>query len=239
MESACASPDWVTKTKLKRPAGVGIFDGARGSGQLKKPRIVYNSKRHRDPFNLSAHDDKENENETEASDAKLAHADTIPVAQKKKRQNETGVTDAKIAPAKPIPVAQKEKKEKKENKTSTKWYQVEKIVRQRHSEAGNSESQYLVKWAGKQANGKPWPCSWEEESHISSAVLDDWKVEIQRRKDKPDECESGKPVKLGAQVIGECEYDPGKVLLRLFGGRERMVNWENVRFGDLMAWDEG
>ncbi|KAF7195973.1 hypothetical protein HII31_02735, partial [Pseudocercospora fuligena] len=239
MESACASPDWVSRGKLKRPAGAANFDGAWSNGQLKKPRIVYNSKRHRDPFNLSADDEKENETdvvESEGEDASASAADVIDV------DAETITVAAAIPPkAQKQRKKQKQKQNQKEKRTtSAKWYEVEKIIRQKQSEAkhnGKSETQYLVKWAGKQANSRPWPCSWEEESHISSDVLGDWRVEIQRRKSKPDECESGKPVKPGAQVIGECQYDAGKVSMRLTGGREMMVNWENVRFGDLMAWD--
>ncbi|KXS95480.1 hypothetical protein AC579_4466 [Pseudocercospora musae] len=223
MDSACASPDWVAVTKSKRPAGAGNVDAFRARGQLKKPRIVYDSKRHRDPFNLSAADEKQNEAEvaddTAAAKGEIANADTITIA---------ATTQPKVKRCK--------QEEITTTPTSTKWYQVEKIVRQRQ-EDGKSETQYLVKWAGKQANSKPWPCSWEEESHISSALLHDWKVEVERRKGKPDKCESGKPVKLGAQVIGECPYDAGKVSLRICTGREMMVNWENVRFGDLMAWD--
>lgn len=236
MENACASPDWVSRTKLKRPAGAGNFDGAWSNGQLKKPRIVYNSKRHRDPFNLSADDEKENETEVVESEGEYVSASAADVDD----ADADTITVAATIPPKAQKQRKKQKQKKEKTSTSTKWYAVEKIVRQRQSRAkenAKSEAQYLVKWAGKQANGRPWLCSWEEESHISSEVLGDWQVEIQRRKSKPDQCESGKPVKPAAQVIGECQYDPGKVSMRLAGGREMMVNWENVRFGDLVAWD--
>ncbi|EME77078.1 uncharacterized protein MYCFIDRAFT_191565 [Pseudocercospora fijiensis CIRAD86] len=176
MENACASPDWVSRAKLKRPAGAGSFDRAWSDGLLKKPRIVYSSKRHRDPFNLFADDAKENETEVVESEGEDASADNADA--------ET-ITVAATIPPKAQKQRKKQKQKKEKTSTSTRWYQVEKI-------------------AGKQANGRPWPCSWDEESHISSDVLGDWQVEIQRRKSKLDECESGKPVKSSAQVIGEC-----------------------------------
>ncbi|EME79852.1 uncharacterized protein MYCFIDRAFT_211886 [Pseudocercospora fijiensis CIRAD86] len=241
MDNACASPDWVSRPKLKRPAGSGISPG----GRFKKPRIVYNSKKHRDPFNLSLSADDEKENLTEKVAERVGGDVHVGVPAANVQVAHVGNTTTTQPPQKQGAKKGQEPKTK-QNKIppspSTEWYTISKIVRQRPSTATakknvNPEPEYLIQWAGTQPNGKPWPCSWERESHINAAALEDWNAEILRRKGKVEECESGKPVKSGTRVVGECGYDAGKVAMRLVGGREVMVRWENVRFGDLMVWD--
>ncbi|USW59760.1 Putative chromo/chromo shadow domain, Chromo-like domain superfamily protein [Septoria linicola] len=136
-------------------------------------------------------------------------------------------------------------------KAWTDWqataYDVEKVLRHRKSIGGKNDKrrsstsrtdnngEYLVRWAGKHPNGKPWPCTWEPEQNIGQDVLSAWSSELQVRLQNPDACESNRPAKV-TKVLGECPYDAGKLLVQLTK-RQMMVKVENVPYGLVCAWD--
>ncbi|EME77512.1 uncharacterized protein MYCFIDRAFT_84044 [Pseudocercospora fijiensis CIRAD86] len=118
--------------------------------------------------------------------------------------------------------------------SSSTWYQIDKILRQKNPSSntnnaeGEAEAQYLISWSGHQPNSKktPWPYSWEPESHVTAAALEDWKVEMRKRKSRPGECESGRPLKMGSGKL-----DVPLIILSRLGSNQRWY----AGYGGLQA----